>query len=47
MAGVWSRRAGTVRNGLREIARLWDTQGLAVSGWRHTEKSGRDAPGKW
>lgn len=31
------------QNGLREIARLWNTQSLAVSVWRLSKKSGREA----
>lgn len=43
MAGVWSVREGMVRNGLREIAKFWNTQSLAVSVWRLSKKSGREA----
>ena len=43
--GGWNMvmRGGPVRNGRREVARLWNTQGLAVSVWRQSEISRREA----
>lgn len=36
-------REGMVRNGRREVARLWNTLGLAVNVWRQSEISKREA----
>lgn len=36
-------RGGPVRNGRRAVARLWNTQGLAVSVWKQSEISRRGA----